>query len=152
MWAVCCVGTLSSNVHSHPIKKKKIKSLAYSKNTFVQCCNRLLEEGTAVIILSMRRMEMGFKWNPEQRSIMGPILYRNGVKDTLTANFEAICDLAQRHSQYWRQNNHPSPLCWWHRWLSMRGRRTGKIRWASRQSLHSLWDGDQCREDEGDDK
>ena len=30
--------------------------------------------------------------------------------------------------------------------------RTGKISWASRQSLHSLRHGDQCREDQADDK
>ena len=41
-----------------------------------------------------------------------------------------------RHWQHWRQNNHQSLLCWWHWWLSRRGR-TGKISWASRQSL--LW-------------
>ena len=51
-----------------------------------------------------------------------------------------------------RQNNHQSPLCWWHRWPSRRGRRTGKISWASRQSLHSLRHGDQYREDQADDK
>ena len=33
-------------------------------------------------------------------------------------------------------------ICWWHQW---RGRRTGKICWVSRQSLHGLWHGDQCR-------
>ena len=30
-------------------------------------------------------------------------------------------------------------LCWWHRWLIRRGRRTGKISWVSRQSLQSTW-------------
>ena len=45
-----------------------------------------------------------------------------------------------------------SPLCWWHRWLSRRGRRIGKISGASRQSFHSLWHGDQCWEDQADDK
>ena len=38
--------------------------------------------------------------------------------------------------------NHQSPLCWWHRWLSRKGRRTSKISWASRQSFHSLRLGD----------
>ena len=38
----------------------------------------------------------------------------------------------------------------WHRWLSRRGRRISKISWASRQSLHSLRRGDQCREDQVD--
>ena len=33
-----------------------------------------------------------------------------------------------------------------------RGRRTGKLSWASWQSLHSLRHGDQCREDQADDK
>ena len=49
------------------------------------------------------------------------------------------------------QNNHQSPLCWWHRRLSRRGTRTGKISWVSRQSLHSLQHGDQCWEDQADD-
>ena len=44
----------------------------------------------------------------------------------------------RRHCQRWRQNIHQPPLCWWHRWLSKRGRRTGKFSWASWQSLHSL--------------
>ena len=48
--------------------------------------------------------------------------------------------------------NHQPPLCWWHCWLSRRGRRTGKFSWASWQSLHSLWHGDQCQEDQADDK
>ena len=33
-----------------------------------------------------------------------------------------------RHCQHWKQNNHQSLLCWWHWWLSRRGRRTGKIK------------------------
>ena len=57
-----------------------------------------------------------------------------------------------RHCQHWRQNNHKPPLCWWHWWLSRRGRRTGKFSWASWQSLHSLRHRDQCREDQDDDK
>ena len=57
-----------------------------------------------------------------------------------------------RHCQHWRQNNHQSSLCWWHWWLSRRGRRTGKISWASLQCLYSLWHGDQCWEDQVDDK
>ena len=32
--------------------------------------------------------------------------------------------------RHWRQSNHQCPLCWWHRWLSRRGRRTDKIGWA----------------------
>ena len=36
--------------------------------------------------------------------------------------------------------------------LSRRRRRTGKVSWASRQSLHSLRQGDQCQEDQADDK
>ena len=48
-------------------------------------------------------------------------------------------------------NNHQPPLCCWHWWLNRRGRRTGKFSWASWQSLHSLWHGDQCREDLADD-
>ena len=31
-----------------------------------------------------------------------------------------------RHCQLWRQNSHQPLLCWWHHWLSRRGRRTGK--------------------------
>ena len=58
----------------------------------------------------------------------------------------------RRHCQHWRKNYHQSPLCWWHWWLSRRERRTGKISWASLQSLHSLRHGDQCREDQADDK
>ena len=45
----------------------------------------------------------------------------------------------------------PPPLCRWHWWLSRRGR-TGKFIWASWQSLHRLWHGDQCREYQADDK
>ena len=56
-----------------------------------------------------------------------------------------------RHCQHWRQSNHQSPLCWWHRWLSRRGR-TGKISWASQQSLHSLQHGDQWQENQANDK
>ena len=59
---------------------------------------------------------------------------------------------SQEHCQQWRHNNHESPLCWWHRWLGMRWSRSGKITWASRQSLHSLRHGDQCREDQADNK
>ena len=59
---------------------------------------------------------------------------------------------SRRHCQHWRQNNHQSQLCWWHRWRSRRGRRTGKISWASQQSPHSLQHGNQCREDKADDK
>ena len=55
-----------------------------------------------------------------------------------------------RHCQHWKQNNHQPPLCWWHWWLSRR-RRTVKISWVSRQSLHSLRHGDQCWEDQADD-
>ena len=55
-----------------------------------------------------------------------------------------------RHCQYWRQNNHQPPLCWWHWWLSRI--RTCKFSWASWQSLHSLRHRDQCREDQADDK
>ena len=40
------------------------------------------------------------------------------------------------HWTLWRQNNHQSPLCWWHWQLSRRGR-TGKLSWVSWQSLHS---------------
>ena len=36
--------------------------------------------------------------------------------------------------------------------LQRRGRRTGKIRWVSRESLHSLRHGNQCWEDLADDK
>ena len=57
---------------------------------------------------------------------------------------------SRKHSQDWRQNNHQSPLCWWHRWLIGRGG-TGKFSWASRQSLHSLRHGSQCRVDQADD-
>ena len=39
----------------------------------------------------------------------------------------------------------------WHRWISRWGRRTGKISWASRQSLHSLRIGNKCWEDKVDD-
>ena len=56
-----------------------------------------------------------------------------------------------RHCQHWRQNNYQSPFCWWHLWLNRRGRRTGKIRWASQQSLHSLQNGNQCQADPVDD-
>ena len=45
------------------------------------------------------------------------------------------------------RSNHQFPLWWWRRWLSGRGR-TGKMSWASRQSLHTLRHGDQCREDQ----
>ena len=38
------------------------------------------------------------------------------------------------------------------RWLSRRGRKSGKFRWASWQSLHSLRHGDMCQEDQADDK
>ena len=41
---------------------------------------------------------------------------------------------------------------WWHWWLSRRRRRAGKFSWAPRQSLHSLRHGDQCWEDQADDK
>ena len=62
---------------------------------------------------------------------------------------------SHRHCQHWRQNNHQSLLCWWHRLsrhrLSRRRRRTGKISWASWQSLHSVWHGNQCWEDQVDD-
>ena len=34
---------------------------------------------------------------------------------------------SRRHCQHWRRNNHQSPLCWSHRWLSRRGRRIGKF-------------------------
>ena len=54
--------------------------------------------------------------------------------------------------QHWRQNNHQPPLCWWNWWLSRSGRRTGKFSWASQQSLHSLCHGDQCQEDQADNK
>ena len=57
-----------------------------------------------------------------------------------------------RHCQHWKQSNHQSPLCWWHRRLSRRGRRTGKISGASWQSLHRLRHGDQYREVQADDK
>ena len=50
------------------------------------------------------------------------------------------------------QNNHQSRLCRWHRWRSRRRIRSGKISWASRQSLHSLWHGVQCSEGLADDK
>ena len=56
-----------------------------------------------------------------------------------------------RHCQHWRQNNHQSPLCWWHRCLS-RGGKTGNIIWAFHQSLHCLRHGNKCREDQIDDK
>ena len=59
---------------------------------------------------------------------------------------------SRRHCQHKRQNNHQSPLCWWHRWLSRTGRRSGKISSASRQSLHSLRHRQQCQEDQLDDK
>ena len=36
--------------------------------------------------------------------------------------------------------------------ISRRGRRIGKISWASQLRLHSLWHGDQCREDQADDE
>ena len=50
------------------------------------------------------------------------------------------------------RKNHQYPLCWWHLWLSMRRRRAGKISWTSQQILHSLWHGEQCQEDQADDK
>ena len=58
----------------------------------------------------------------------------------------------QRYCQNWRQNNHQSPFCSWHRWLSRKGRKTGKISWASQQSLHILQHGDRCRENQIDGK
>ena len=57
---------------------------------------------------------------------------------------------SRRQCQHWKQSNHQSPLYWWHRWLGRKGRITGKISWASQQSLHSLRHGDQCREDQAD--
>ena len=57
-----------------------------------------------------------------------------------------------RHCQHSMQSNYQPPLCWWYWWLSRRGRRTGKFSWASWQSLRSLRCGDQCREDQADDK
>ena len=50
------------------------------------------------------------------------------------------------------RRNYLSSLHWWHRRLSRRGRRAGKTSWASRQSLHKLRHGDQCRWDQADDK
>ena len=41
----------------------------------------------------------------------------------------------EKNCQHWRQNTHQSPLCWWHRWLRRRGKRTGNISWASREKL-----------------
>ena len=35
--------------------------------------------------------------------------------------------ISRGHYQHWRQYNHQSLLCWWHWWLSRRGRRTGKL-------------------------
>ena len=63
-----------------------------------------------------------------------------------------ILTVSKKNCQHWKQSNHQSPLCWWYRWLSRRRRRTGKISWASWQSLHGLWHGDQCREDQAYDK
>ena len=51
---------------------------------------------------------------------------------------------SRRHFVHWRKSSHQSSLCWWHRWLSRRGRRIGKFSWASRRSLHNLWHSDQC--------
>ena len=59
---------------------------------------------------------------------------------------------SRRHCHHWRLSNHQSPLSWWHRWLSRRGRRTGKMCGVSRQSLRSLRLGDQCRKDQVNDK
>ena len=57
-----------------------------------------------------------------------------------------------RHCQHWRQNNQQPLLCWWHWWLGRKERRTSKFSWAFWQSLHSLQHGDQCWEDQADDK
>ena len=55
-----------------------------------------------------------------------------------------------RHCQHFRQSNHQSPLYWWHRWLSRRGRMEKLVERLYKAS--SLWQGDQCREDQADDK
>ena len=57
----------------------------------------------------------------------------------------ALEDHEWRHCQHWRQNNHRSLRCWWRRWLSRRGWRTGKISCASSQGLHSLRHEDQSK-------
>ena len=78
--------------------------------------------------------------------LLSPILFDIFLERIMTDTFEDH----EKHCQQWRQNNHQSPLSWWHRWLSRRGRRTGKFSWASRQNLHSLRHGDQCRDDHAD--
>ena len=87
------------------------------------------------------------KWSPTG---MSTLIHR---LQQISGKYHVRClRRSRRHCQHWRQKNHQSPLCWWHRWLSRRGRRTGKILWVSRKSLHSLRHGDQCREDQADDK
>ena len=84
----------------------------------------------------------------QQGCLLSPILFNILLERIMTRHLRR----SWRHCKHWRQNNHQSLLCWWHWWLSGRGITTGKISWVSQQSLHSLWHGDQCQEDQADDK
>ena len=42
---------------------------------------------------------------------------------------------SRRRCQHWRQNSYQFPLCWWHQWLSRRGRKLAKlVEWLDKAS------------------
>ena len=94
-----------------------------------------------------RRLVPNNSWSPKRVSNITHHLQHISGKDH---------DRCLRRSRSLRQHleakQSPSPICWWHRWLGGRGRRTGTISWASLYSLHCLWHGNPCREDQVDDK
>ena len=84
-------------------------------------------------------------WNPTGVSTLTHPLQHISGKDR-----DRRLRRSWRHCQHRRQNNHQSPLFWLHGWLSRRGRRTGKVSVSTK--VHSLRHGDQCGENQADDK
>ena len=71
---------------------------------------------------SSRRLVPNNSWSPTGVCALTHPLQHNSGKD-----HDRRLRRSWRHGQHWGQSNHQSPLCWWHRWLSRRGRGTGNI-------------------------
>ena len=67
-----------------------------------------------------RRLIPNNSWSPT-----GMFTLTHSLQHVFGKDHDRRLRRSRLHSQHWKQNNHQFPLCWWHRWLSRKGRGTG---------------------------